>query len=100
MLRYRNNEHKYKLLLYFKVVWHCRLMFIKGAQCVLLHFAHMPEHDVHTTDEFAQTPSCHHGSHGKHFEHVPIGPLHYSLVLHRRQSVNGSIDKNYWSEVW
>jgi hypothetical protein len=44
------------------VVWHCRSMFIKGAQCVLLHFAHMPEHDVHTTGEFAQTPSCHHGS--------------------------------------
>jgi hypothetical protein len=94
MLRCRNNEHKYKLLICLKVVWHCRLMFIKGAQCVLLHFAHMPEHDVHTTGEFAQTPSCHHGSPGKHFEHVPIGPLHHSLVLHRRQSLNGLIDKN------
>jgi hypothetical protein len=59
-------------------------MFIKGAQCVL-HFAHVPEHDVHTTGEFAQTPSCHHGSPGKHFEHVPIGLLHHSLMLHTLQ---------------
>jgi hypothetical protein len=94
MLRCRNNEHKQKLLLYLKVVRHCRLVFIKGAQLVLLHFAHMPEHDVHTTGEFAQTPSRHHGSPGKHFEHVPVGPLHHSLVLHRRQSLNGPIDKN------
>jgi hypothetical protein len=92
MLRCRNNEHKQKLLIYLKVIWHCRLMFIKGDQCVL-HFAHMSEHDVHTTGEFAQT-SCHHGSPGKHFEHVPIGSLHHSLVLHRRQSLNGPIDKN------
>jgi hypothetical protein len=66
-------------------------MFIKGAQCV--HFAHMPEQDIHTTGKFAQTPS-YNGSPGKHFEHVPIGPLHHSLVLHRQQSLNGPIDKN------
>ncbi|KAJ4444690.1 hypothetical protein ANN_06487 [Periplaneta americana] len=55
----------------------------------------MPEHDVHTTGEFAQTPYCHHGSIGMHFKQVVIAPLHHSLVLHRRQSL---IDPKVWQQ--